>query len=157
MTSLCQSAFHIDFFEADIHIPETQLQVPFPFCPPPEHPREFAPRLHIRFNPLLPVQHDSKHTVTQTLTPTSLPSVNLWLYLPSGGFLLTLDNSTPNKSSHTYLHLKVQVNSEEHTVCLTIGFVKKEKPTIAVQTLLVQLDLLAASMCARTSTAQFFG
>ena len=72
-------------------------------------------------------------------------------------FTYTQDNSTPNKLSHTYLHLKVQVNSEEHTVCLTIGFVKKEKPTIAVQTLLVQLDLLAASMCARTSTAQFFG
>ena len=44
---LRQSAFRIDFFSADIEIPETELQaiVPFP-APPPERPGELARKLY---------------------------------------------------------------------------------------------------------------
>jgi len=46
--NLHQSAFCINFFNAEIQIPETQLQALLPFpTPPPDRPGELARRLLI--------------------------------------------------------------------------------------------------------------
>ena len=52
---LSQSAFRIDFFDADIQIPILQLQALLPF-PAPECPGELARRLEVKLN-LLPAQY----------------------------------------------------------------------------------------------------
>ena len=57
---------------------------------PPEHPLEVAPG-YIYSWLLCSLYSMTQNRLYLKPLPPSLPSVNLWLYLPSGGFLRTLD------------------------------------------------------------------